>query len=120
MTPLINIEKLAILNITECVNILKKAYNLSKDEDIIIINGINYKKYSQYIGNNADFILFSTSLLKILDLELCKISEANISITDIFNNGNLLIESGLQKKMGAVTDNGYNAFKSDSDFYTDI
>jgi hypothetical protein len=51
---------------------------------------------------------------------LCLESDAKTYYTDVFNSGNLLLNSSFQKKINAVTSNGYNVFNGNSNFYNDI
>ena len=120
LSPVINVEKPPILNITECENILKEVYNLPKDENLLIFKGSNVQEFSQYVGNNVNFLLFSTSLFKLLPLDACINANTKTLVTDVFNAGNLLGDSAFQKKINSVTTAGYNAFNIKSSFYTDI
>ena len=113
----VNIEKPPILDISECEKIIKKEYNIPNSEDLIILKANNFKEFSQYFSNNVNFLLFSTSLGRILPLDKCM--KCTTDITDILNPYNIK-DLNYQKKIDAGTNNGYNVLNSNSDFYTDI
>ena len=117
LVPIINVEKPPILDISECEKILKKEFNLPENEELLIIKGSNFKEFEQYFGNDVNFLLFSTSLLRILPLDKC--INVPTLVTDIFNAGNLK-ELSFQKKVDAGTKNGYNIFNINSKFYNDV
>ena len=63
----------SIIDLSSCQNILKKKYNLSKEEDLIIIKGDFLQKVSEeHISNQVEYQLFSTSLGAFLPLSDCK------------------------------------------------
>ena len=84
LIPILNVEQPSIINITECEQILKKEYNLSEKENLIIIKGSVFKEYEQYIVNDVSYQLLSTSLMKILPLESCQKKGIKVIITDYF------------------------------------
>ena len=109
----------SILDISECESILKKKYGLSEEEQLMIIKGDTLKQLSeQYLGNQVDYQLFSTSLGAFLPLKSCTEKQASVTVTNPFNIENLL--SQFASKTGAVIENGYDAFSSDSPFYNDV
>ena len=109
----------SILDISECETILKKKYGISDEEQLMIIKGDTLKQLSEsYFGNQVDYQLFSTSLGAFLPLTDCKESNAAVTVTNPFNIDNLF--SQFASKTGAVIDNGYDAFSSESPFYNDV
>ncbi|MBR4260759.1 MAG: hypothetical protein IKQ33_02245, partial [Clostridia bacterium] len=118
--PITDVTKPAILNLTDCEAILKKQYNLPIDEKLIILKGSIFKEFNQYIGNDLNYQIMSSSLMKILDLSYCRNAGINSIITDFFNPGNLLVSQQFQYKIASVINNGYDVFNYDSIFYHDI
>ena len=116
-SPSVNMENPPILDISECEKIIKKEYKISSSEDLIILKATNFKELSQYFTNNVNFLLFSTSLGRILPLDSCMSCITNI--TDVLNAYNIK-DPTYSKKIGAGTNDGYNVFDSTSNFYTDI
>ena len=109
----------SILDISECEEVLKKKYGLKDEEQLMIIKGDTLKQLSeQYLGNQVDYQLFSTSLGAFLPLKDCKEKQATVTITNPFNIENLF--SQLASKTGSVINNGYDAFSSESPFYNDV
>ena len=109
----------SILDISECEKILKKKYGLSDEESLMIIKGDTLKELSeQYLGNQVDYQLFSTSLGAFLPLSDCKNADVSVTVTNPFNVQNLL--SQFASKTGAVIENGYDAFDINSPFYNDV
>ena len=115
-----DLEETPILNITECEQILKKYYNLSQEEQLLILKAVTYKEYDQYLGKDVSYNLISTSLWKSLSLEPCIQEHVKTYITNDFNPSNLKLPLLQQNKISAVVNNGYDAFSSDSSFYNDI
>ena len=115
-----NVEDPPIVNISECENLIKKHYNLSEEEVLLILKGTSYKNFEQYIGKDVSFSLISTSLWKILSLEPCKESHIKTIITNEFNAGNLLVSPLYQNKISAVVNSGYDVFSANSAFYNDL
>ena len=118
--PIVDPNKNSIINITECENLLKVHYKLSVDEKLVIIKGNTFKQYSQYYGSDVSYHLFSTSLMEILDINICVDAGIRVIITDFFNAGNLLISPSFQNKISSVVDDGYDVFSPESNFYYDI
>ena len=116
--PNFNMSETSILDISDCENALKKAYNLPNEEDILIIKGNSIKELTDYYYKHVDFLLFSLSIGKILDISYCK--EKTIKISSPFNAGNLKTSPVYQYKINSVAANGYNAFDPKSDFYYDL
>ena len=109
----------SIIDLSSCQNILKKKYNLSKEEDLIIIKGDFLQKVSEeHISNQVEYQLFSTSLGAFLPLSDCKNEGASVSITTPLNSALYIGQSQLQMK--TVIEEGYNIFDSNSNFYNDL
>ena len=120
VVPNLNTSQPSIINMTDCENILKKVYNLPAEENLIIIKGSLFKEYDQYIGNDVNYQVFSSSLLKLLDLDYCRKAGINVLITDFFNAGNLLVSPIFQNKIASAIQDGYDVFDFSSIFYNDI
>ena len=110
----------SVLDIEQCELLLKKIYNISLEEELIIIKGNSFREFSQYLGIDVEYRLYSTSLGKILNLDECKKAKINHIVSGIFNPDNIYFSSEFQKKLGAAVDNGYDFFSSESNFYNDI
>lgn len=87
-----------ILNLTDCINLLKKLNNIP-EEELILIKGSLYKEYEQYKGQEVIYQLFSTSLMKIISSEPCEKSGFNISLTDTLKLENLMLDMAHKKKL---------------------
>ena len=118
--PITDVSKPSILNLTDCESILKKQYNLPVDEKLIILKGSIFKEFNQYIGNDLNYQIMSSSLMKILDLSYCRNAGIYSIITDFFNPGNLLVSEQFQFKIASAINDGYDVFNFDSIFYNDI
>ena len=119
-TPITDVNQPAILNLTDCETILKKQYNLPADEKLIILKGSIFKEFNQYIGNDLNYQIMSSSLMKILDLSYCREKGIYSIITDFFSPGNLVVSQRQQYKIAAAIYDGYDVFNFDSAFYNDI
>ena len=112
-------QSTSIIDLTSCQSILKKKYGLPEAEDLWILKGDTIQEIAeQYLSNQVDYQLFSTSLGAFLPLNDCKDSGITAEITNPFNISSLL--GNLQFKTASVVDNGYNAFDVNSPFYNDI
>ena len=112
-------NKTSILDVSECEAILKKKYGISDEEDLMIIKGDTLKQLSeQYLGTQVDYQLFSSSLGAFLPLSDCKEGNATATVTNPFSIDHLI--SQFASKTGAVLDNGYDVFNSESPFYNDV
>ena len=119
-TKIVDPSKTAIINITECENLLKVHYKLSMEEQLVIIKGNSFKQSNQYYGSDVSYHLFSTSLMQILDINICVEAGLKVIITDFFDAGNLLLAPLYQNKISSVVDDGYDVFSPESNFYNDI
>ena len=72
LIPDTDVENPPIVDLSQCETILKKFYNLSYEEKLIILKGTSLKEFEQYLGKDISFNLISTSLWKSLSLEPCK------------------------------------------------
>ena len=114
-----NVTNTPIVNLTVCEKALKKYYNLSESENLLILKGTSIKNYTQYLSKDVIYNIISPSLWKSLSLEPCK--DIMITIINEFNAGNLKTTIPLmQNKISAVVENGYDAFSSESPFYNDL
>jgi len=118
--PSKNVSNPSILNLSDCEIILKKQYNLPDDEKLIILKGSIYKAFNQYLGNDLNYQIISSSLMKVLDLNYCRKEGINAVITDFFKPGNLLVSPEFKYKIASVINDGYDVFNFDSIFYNDI
>ena len=112
--------QLPILDIEHCELLLKKVYNISLEEELIILKINIPVKFDQYSGIDVHYKLFSTSLRKILNLDECKKAKINHILIGTFQPVNLDPLDSFQKKIEAAVDNGYDFFSSESNFYNDI
>ena len=112
--------QLPILDIEHCELLLKKVYNISLEEELIILKINIPVKFDQYLGIDVHYKLFSTSLGKILNLDECKKAKINHILIGTFQPANLDPLDSFQKKIEAAVDNGYDFFSSESNFYNDI
>ena len=112
--------QLPVLDIEHCELLLKKVYNISLEEELIILKINIPVKFGQYLGIDVHYKLFSTSLGKILNLDECKKAKINHILTGTFQPANLDPLDSFQKKIEAAVDNGYDFFSSESNFYNDI
>jgi hypothetical protein len=111
----------SILNISECEILLKKKYDLSEEEDLIIFTGSVFKNLTEYLGQDIQYQLFSTSLGAFLPLSDCEKEGIPIDVSNVFDAGNFInLDSQFQSKISSVVSNGYDVFDSSSPFYNDI
>ena len=113
-----NENETSILDITECEKALKKAYNLSIEEDIVIIKENSLKELKDHISKNVEYHLFSMSLGKFLDLKYC--SEISFNISYHLEPSLMKLPPLFQYKLNSVIENGYDPISYDSDFFNDI
>ena len=118
LIPDTDVENPPIVDLSQCETILKKFYNLSYEEKLIILKGTSLKEFEQYLGKDISFNLISTSLWKSLSLEPCKDLTYNYNF--IFNPANIMSSPLVQNRIASVVQNGYDAFSVDSIFYNDI
>ena len=110
--------KTSILDLSECEAILKKKYGISEEEELMYIKGELLKNFSDYFGNEVDYVIFSTSLGCFLPLSACQEEEVSVTVTNPFSTQNLIMQ--FQSKIEAVVSNGYDVFDSSSPFYNDV
>ena len=111
----------SILDLSQCSAILKKKYGLSDAEDLMIIKGdilSQLTNQQQYLGNEVEYQIFSSSLGAFLPLQDCKEAGASAIIKSFLNTSNLL--GDFQFKSKTVLEDGYNQFDVNSPFYNDI
>ncbi len=120
-----------IVELCECDKKLKDYYGLSLDEDLLIIKGdILRNDLLSYCPTQVEYIVFSTSLGKKLDLSVCKKDNLLINILQKFDP--ILLGSSLSSlrnleendnnyrdKVKNVIDEGYDPFDSNGEFYMD-
>ena len=112
-------KNVSIVDLSECSTILKNKYNLSKEEDLIIVKGDFLQQLSeQYIGSQVDYQIFSTSLGAFLPLNYCKKEGTPVTVTSSFNSS--LFFGDFQYKVNQTTYEGYDIFDPKSSFYNDI
>ena len=109
----------SIIDLSSCQTLLKKKYGLKDEEDLMIIKGDLLEQLSeQYLSNQVEYQLFSTSLGAFLPLNDCKEAGETVTITNPFNSSLLLGQ--YQFKVKNALDEGYNVFDTKSNFYNDI
>ena len=109
----------SILNLTECEAILKKKYGVPEEEQLMIIKGDLIEQLSdEYLGNNVEYQMFSTSLGCFLPLDECVKKGSTVTVTNPLITENLVTQ--FQSKISAVVSNGYDVFDSESPFYNDV
>ena len=109
----------SILDISKCESVLKKQYGLSNEESLVILKSDFLDLLpKEYITNKVAYQLFSTSLGSFLPLRYCR--DAGTPV-DTYNKLNSSLFLGqYQFKRQSATDNGYNIFDPNSNFYNDI
>ena len=109
----------SIVDLSSCETILKKKYGLSSEEDLIIIKGDLLQQLSeQFLSNQVEYQIFSTSLGAFLPLNDCKEAGTSVTVTNPFDSSKLLGQ--FQFKVKNAFDEGYNIFNTSSSFYNDI
>ena len=97
----------------------EKKYDLSDEEDLMIIKGDLLEQLSEeYLGNSIEYQIFSTSLGAFLPLNDCQEAGTTVSVSNPFSVSNLLTQ--YQSKIDSVIESGYNGFDVNSPFYNDI
>ena len=114
-----NKNNISTIDLSQCQEILRQKYNLSSQEDLIVLKGDLLSKLSElYLSNQIEYQIFSTSIGAFLPLAPCKEQGVTTQVYNFFDTGRLLGEN--QYKLGSIIDSGYNAFDINSDFYNDI
>jgi len=109
----------SVVDLSACEAILKKKYDLSDEEDLMIIKGDLLEQLSEeYLGNSIEYQIFSTSLGAFLPLNDCQEAGTTVSVSNPFSVSNLLTQ--YQSKIDSVIVSGYNGFDVNSPFYNDI
>ena len=109
----------SIVDLSSCETILKKKYGISEEEDLVIIKGDLLKQLSaDYLSNQVEYQIFSTSLGAFLPLNDCKEAGTSVTVVNPFDSSKLLGQ--LQFKVKNAFDEGYNIFNTSSSFYNDI
>ena len=109
----------SIVDLSSCQEVLKKKYNLSAEEDLIMIKGDFLQKLSElYLSNQVEYQLLSTSMGAFLPLTDCKNEGVGVTVTNPFNSG--LLFGDYQYKVKQTVEEGYNIFDANSNFYNDI
>ena len=112
-------KNISTVDLSACQTILKKKYGLPEVEDLLILKGDLLQKISeQYLSNEVDYQLFSSSLGAFLPLKDCKDAE---TLVKTYNPLNTSLLTGLfQFKTASAIESGYNPFDMNSSFYHDI
>ena len=116
-----SVSKTSAIDFSKCETILKKKYGISQDEDLIILKGDFLEEnpiIKEYLPNQVEYQVFSTSLGAFLPLNDCKEEGATVTVTNPFNT--TLLNGIFQFKTTSVVESGYNAFDINSSFYNDI
>ncbi len=120
------------VELCECENKLKEFYNISAEEDLMIIKGdVLRDDLLSYVATQVEYVVFSTSLGKKLDLDVCKKSNALINILQSFSTGTTVTTSTerlrvleeskkIGEKINAALDNKYDPLDTNSVFYNDV
>ena len=109
------------IDLTECEDILKKRYNLSSEEDLIIIKLDIIKEEiineTEFIKLETNYQMLSYSLGVLLPLQACKDSKVEVTVYYLLKDQHIFT---LHSKIESVISNGYNVFDINSPFYHDI
>ena len=109
----------SIIDLSSCQTILKKKYGLSDEEDLMVLKGDLLQQLSeQYLSNQVEYQLFSTSLGAFLPLNDCKEANTYTTVYNPFNVSNLL--GSFQLKTTAAVNGKHNPYDINSPFYNDI
>ena len=112
-------QNTSIVDLSSCQAILKKKYGLPDAEDLMVLKGDFLQKLSeQYLSNQVEYQLFSTSLGAFLPLNDCKEANKYTTVYNPFNVSNLL--GSFQLKTAAAVNGKHNPYDANSPFYNDI
>ena len=106
------LEKLSIIQLNECYEILKKSYNIKENEDIIMLKVDENKTDSN--TNIISFYLYDYNGNQ-LNLSLCENNNITI-LTPIINTNNL----DLTTSKNLYINNNIDVFNSQEDFFNDF
>ena len=98
---------ISTIDLGECENILKKQYNISDEDSLIVLK--KDIKYSDLSPTNVKYEIYNPYTLKELDLVHCK----NISI---IINIPIKIDDDISLLYDGLSESGHNLFKSNDPF----
>ena len=112
-------QNTSAIDLSSCQTILKKKYGLPDAEDLMVLKGDFLQQLSeQYLSNQVEYQLFSTSLGAFLPLNDCKEANTYTTVYNPFNISNLL--GSFQLKTAAAVNGDHNPYDVNSAFYNDI
>ena len=104
-------QNVSSIDIGECENILKKHYNISDKDDLIVIK--TDIKSSDLSSIYVQYEIYDPNTLKQLNLSYC--NEVKITVSVPVN-----LEDSTISLYERLSESGYNLFDSENEFYTDI
>ena len=112
-------QNTSIIDLSSCQTILKKKYGLPDEEDLMVLKGDILQQLSeQYLSNQVEYQLFSTSIGAFLPLNDCKEANTYTTVYNPFNVSNLL--GSFKSKTVAAVNGKHNPYDINSPFYNDI
>ena len=106
-----NLGDISYIDLGECENLLKREYNISESEDLIIFQ-IDIKDLEK-IKTYVQYEIYEPHEYHKLNLDICEDLTINIYSPVYLDNETALIYSSLNKE-------GYNLFNANDPFYNDI
>ena len=95
----------------ECENILKKEYNIPKDESLIVFKTDIIK--DDFSSKYVLYEVYHPLTLEQLDLNKCNDVQISISVPVILDNN-------VESLVNSLSESGYNIFNENDSFYNDI
>ena len=106
-----NNNTLSYIDIGDCEEIIKKKFNISKNDSLIILKAdIKNKDLS---ATYVQYEIYEPYNLNKIELDICKNTTATIKTPTNLSHEAILLYDDLQKQ-------GYNLFNSSDSFYNDI
>ena len=106
-----NNPNISTIDLGECENILKKQYNISNEDSLIVLK--TDIKSSDLSSTYVQYEIYEPNTLNQLNLSYC--SNVKISVSVPVN-----LEDSAISLYESLSESGYNLFDSEDDFYTDI
>ena len=103
-------SNISSIDLGDCENKLRSAYNLSEDEDLIIYK-VDIK--SEDLSNTYVIYEVYDSSLNQLNLSHCQDTKISISVP-------VQLEENLNTLVDSLTESGYDIFSEEDSFYNDI
>ena len=102
---------ISTIDLGECENILKKQYNIPKEDSLIVVK--TDIKSSDLSSTYVQYEIYDPNSLDPLDMNYCKEVKIAVSVPANLNADTLSLYDSL-------SESGYNLFNSEDDFYNDI